>query len=234
MTRLINLMIIWNTTLLAGALSSSSFCQEQDREQYLHYISDKILVPVRSGAGGDFRILNRGIPSGTPLKIIGSNESGRWTEIQTEGGTQGWIPTQFVQEEAPAKFQIDDLRTQLKRTEIERDRISLLIKGNGDSESNLDLNEILARLEKTQLELANIKRVSSAAIELDMVNQDLIAELEAERSDGELLRLEIVRLRERVTNNQLLDGALAVLLGVIIAIFISRLWPKRPHQGGWS
>ncbi len=234
MTRLINLLILWNTTLLAGVLSSASFCQEQDKEQDLHYISDKILVPVRSGAGGDFRIINRGIPSGTPLTIIGSNESGRWTEVQTEGGTRGWVPTQFVQKETPAEIQIDDLRAQLKRTASERDRISLLVKGNGASESNLDLNEILARLEKTQLELANIKRISSAAIELDMINQDLIADLEAERSDSELLRLEIVRLRDRVVNNQLLDGALAVLLGVIIAIFVSRLWPKRPHQGGWS
>ena len=43
-----------------------------------------------------------------------------------------------------------------------------------------------------------------------------------------------VRLRERIANNQILDGALAVLLGVILAVVTPRLWPSKKRQDGWS
>jgi SH3 domain protein len=66
------------------------------------------------------------------------------------------------------------------------------------------------------------------------MNQQLLAELESERSEADLLRLENVRLRERIANNQMMDGALAVLLGVILAVVAPRLWPKKKRQGGWS
>jgi len=73
-----------------------------------------------------------------------------------------------------------------------------------------------------------------AAIEFDLMNQQLVAELESERSGADLLRLENVRLRDRIANNQILDGALAVLLGVILAVVTPRLWPSRKQNDGWS
>ena len=76
--------------------------------------------------------------------------------------------------------------------------------------------------------------VHAAALDLDSLNQQLVAELESERSDADLLRLENVRLRERIANNQMLDGALAVLLGVILAVVAPRLWPTKKRQDGWS
>ena len=36
--------------------------------QDTQYVSDRVLVPVRSGAGPDFRIVNSGLPSGTARK----------------------------------------------------------------------------------------------------------------------------------------------------------------------
>ena len=80
----------------------------------------------------------------------------------------------------------------------------------------------------------SVKRVSAAALDLDALNQQLVAEVESERSDADLLRLENVRLRERIANNQILDGALAVLLGVILAVVTPRLWPSKKRQDGWS
>ena len=47
--------------------------------QDTQYISDMVLVPVRSGAGSEFRILNRGLPSGTALLVFGQSDDGEWT-----------------------------------------------------------------------------------------------------------------------------------------------------------
>ena len=204
--------------------------------QETQYISDMVLVPVRSGAGANYRIVNRGLPSGTALLVVGQSEDGEWAEIETRGGTRGWIPTQYLQKDPPAGLLINDLRLELEQVRGERDRVVSQLNQSSSEASEADetIIELQSTLDSTQAELTEVKRVSAAALDLDLLNQQLVAELESERSDADLLRLENVRLRERIANNQILDGALAVLLGVILAVVAPRLWPRRKRQDGWS
>jgi SH3 domain protein len=204
--------------------------------QDTQYISDMVLVPVRSGAGSDYRIVNRGLPSGTALLIYGQSDNGEWTEVETRGGTRGWIPTQYLQREPPAGLLINDMRLELEQVRGERDRVvSQLNQSSSEvNEADETIVSLNTRLESTEAELTEVKRVSAAALDLDLMNQQLVAELESERSDADLLRLENVRLRERIANNQIMDGALAVLLGVILAVVAPRLWPKKKRPDGWS
>ena len=211
----------WSTTIVA---------------QETRYISDMVLVPVRSGPGSDYRIINRGLPSGTVLIVYGENDDGEWIDVESPGGTRGWIRAQYLQTDPPAALLINDLRVELEQFRGERNR---LVNQLDASSSEVDeaggmVDQLESALETTRTELTEIKRVSAAAIELDLMNQQLVAELESEKSEADLLRLENVRLRERITNNQMLDGALAVLLGVILAVIAPRLWPRKRRQDGWS
>ena len=217
--------------LMSAALYSISSAAQETQ-----YISDMMFVPVRSGAGSDYRIVNRGLPSGTALLVFTVSEDGKWTEVETRGGTRGWIPSQHLQKDPPAGLLIIDLERELEQVRGERDQVvsQLNLSSSEASEADETITELLATLESTRTELTEIKRVSAAALDLDSLNQQLVAELESERSDADLLRLENVRLRERIANNQMLDGALAVLLGVILAVVAPRLWPKRNRQDGWS
>jgi len=211
-------------------------CLPAANAQDTQYISDMVLVPVRSGAGSDYRIVNRGLPSGTALLIYGQSDDGERTEVETRGGTRGWIPTQYLQQEPPAGLLINDMRLELEQVRGERDRVvSQLNQSSSEvNEADETIVSLNTRLESTKAELTEVKRVSAAALDLDLMNQQLVAELESERSEADLLRLENVRLRERIANNQIMDGALAVLLGVILAIVAPRLWPKKKRQDGWS
>jgi len=221
------------TALLTAVLIATA---PQSVAQETQYISDMVLVPVRSGPGTDYRIVNRGLPSGTALLVYDLSDDGEWTEIETRGGTRGWIPTQYLQKEPPAGLLINDLRLELEQVRGERDRlVSQLNQSSTEvTEADETIVELNTTLESTQAELTEVKRVSAAALDLDLMNQQLVAELESERSEADLLRLENVRLRERIANNQILDGALAVLLGVILAVVAPRLWPKKKRQDGWS
>ena len=233
-------MTFWTTCIRQGltALLTAAFIATapQSVAQETQYISDMVLVPVRSGPGTDYRIVNRGLPSGTALLVYGLSDDGEWTEIETRGGTRGWIPTQYLQKEPPAGLLINDLRLELEQVRGERDRlVSQLNQSSTEvTEADETIVELNTTLESTQAELTEVKRVSAAALDLDLMNQQLVAELESERSEADLLRLENVRLRERIANNQILDGALAVLLGVILAVVAPRLWPKKKRQDGWS
>ena len=217
-------------------LALTVLCLPAANAQDTQYISDMVLVPVRSGAGSDYRIVNRGLPSGTALLIYGQSDDGEWTEVETRGGTRGWIPTQYLQQEPPAGLLINDMRLELEQVRGERDRVvSQLNQSSSEvNEADETIVSLNTRLESTEAELTEVKRVSAAALDLDLMNQQLVAELESERSEADLLRLENVRLRERIANNQMIDGALAVLLGVILAVVAPRLWPRKKRQDGWS
>ena len=146
------------------------------------------------------------------------------------------MPSQFLQAKPPANLLMNELKLEVEQLRSERDRVvsQLNQRSSAADEADDTILTLRSELEATTNELTEVKRVSAAALDLDALNQQLVAEVESERSDADLLRLENVRLRERIANNQILDGALAVLLGVILAVVTPRLWPSKKRQDGWS
>ncbi len=216
--------------LLLNFLAVTAYAQEQ------RYITDEILVPVRSGAGGEYRIVNKGLPSGTPITLFSLSEDGVWAEVETRGGTRGWLRAQYIQAELPTKILLEQAEARYRQLEADRDKLLSMLDDTQSEAYAADgeLEELRERLATTDAELLEIRRISGAAIELDARNQSLARELENKRSEAELLKLENVRLKERIDSNMLIDGALAVLLGVIIALLAPRLMPKRRRNDGWS
>lgn len=216
--------------LLLNFLAVTAHAQEQ------RYITDEILVPVRSGAGGEYRIVNKGLPSGTPITLFSLSDDGVWAEVETRGGTRGWLRAQYIQAELPTKILLQQAEARYRELEADRDKLLSMLDDNQSVAYAADgeLAELRARLATADAELLEIRRISGAAIELDARNQSLARELENKRSEAELLKLENVRLKERIDSNMLIDGALAVLLGVIIAALAPRLMPKRRRNDGWS
>ena len=216
--------------LLLNFLAVTAYAQEQ------RYITDEILVPVRSGAGGEYRIVNKGLPSGTPITLFSLSEDGVWAEVETRGGTRGWLRAQYIQAELPTKILLEQAEARYGELEADRDKLLSMLDDTQSEAYAADgeLEELRERLATTDAELLEIRRISGAAIELDARNQSLARELENKRSEAELLKLENVRLKERIDSNMLIDGALAVLLGVIIAVLAPRLMPKRRRNDGWS
>ena len=140
------------------------------------------------------------------------------------------------QAEPPASLLMNELKLEVEQLRSERDRVvnQLNQRSSAADEADDTISKLKSELDATANELTEVKRVSAAALDLDALNQQLVAEIESERSDADLLRLENVRLRERIASNQILDGALAVLLGVILAMVTPRLWPSKKRRDGWS
>ena len=216
--------------LLLNFLAVTAYAQEQ------RYITDEILVPVRSGAGGEYRIVNKGLSSGTPITLFSLSDDGVWAEVETRGGTRGWLRAQYIQAELPKKILLEQAAARYRELEADRNKLVSMLDDT-QSEAYVadeELEDLRERLATTDAELLEIRRISGAAIELDARNQSLAKELENKRSEAELLKLENVRLQERINSNMIIDGALAVLLGVIIAALAPRLMPKRRRNDGWS
>jgi SH3 domain protein len=69
---------------------------------------------------------------------------------------------------------------------------------------------------------------------LDKDNRRLVEESENLRSDLEMLESERLRLQEKLESEDFMNGAMAVLLGVIIALVAPRLIPKRRKNSSWA
>ena len=192
-------------------------------------------MPLRSGAGNEYRIIHRGLISGTRLSVSRTSGDGEWTEVTSDAGLTGWIRSQYLMSEMPAQQRLSvatrkieksgeesaDLSTQLKTLETEREDLVVRLDA---SENGLEL---------VRQELHQLKQISGKAVQLDTSNRRLVEEAENLRSEVEMLQAEKQRLTDKLDSEDFMNGTLAVLLGVIIALVAPRLAPKRRKNSSW-
>lgn len=204
--------------------------------QDVRYVSDKTKIPLRSGAGNDYRIVHRGIPSGTQLTVARTSSDGVWSEITTARGTSGWIRSQYLMKEQPAALKLDNaiaraqtamekskaLAEEVQALKAERAQLLSQIKNTG------------SELETVSADFSELQKISGKSVQLDIDNRRLVEETENLRSETDMLESENRRLQEKLKSEDFLNGALAVLLGVIIALVAPRLVPKRRKSSSWA
>jgi len=192
------------------------------------WVDDKLYLPVRAGAGTQFRIIENAVPSGTPLEILETSDSG-YTRVRTPKGTEGWVASQYLsntpiaadrlrqvnQQLEKARSELSQLKTQLEEVTRERDTLA-------GSESSLS-----SRSQALQQELQKIKAISADAINLERRNRELREENQKIRNDLEVLTAENERLEASKESDFMLLGAGLVLGGVLLAVLIPMLKPTR-------
>ena len=196
------------------------------------YISDELTVPLRSGPSNAYRILHRGLPSGTQMEVLSRDEESGFTQIRTGRGTEGWIPTQYLVSQPIARDrlvianrEIERLKALLKKQETQLANVSRE-KGQAQ-QSSTSLERQLAALEK---ELADIKQISAGAIEEHATNQRLTELNERLRTEVADLVRERDALLDDAQQRWLLIGGGLVLAGLFLGVVIK----ARPRRSAWN
>jgi SH3 domain protein len=234
-------MHIFKLTLLSGlaVLTSASALAQVDSNTSAggetRYVTDLIFTPIRTGPGGDYRIINKGLPSGTEVTYYGTTEDGVWAEVETRGGTRGYLRAQYLQTDIPRANQLNALEAELATS---RDRASTLQQNLDEAmeqlaSSDSTMSSTATELAETRAELDEIKRISGNALQLDELTKELTGKLEDASARNDLLALENARLEDRVASNQRLEGVLSLIAGIVIALLIPRLTVKRRRNDGW-
>jgi SH3 domain protein len=234
-------MRIFGRTLLSGLAALAclgAMAQEitdTSLETDIRYVTDVIFTPIRTGPGGDYRIINKGLRSGTAVTFHGITDDGVWAEVETKGGTRGFLRAQYLQTEVPRANQLNVLEAELAAS---KDRAATLQTNLNEAmeqltSSDSDMSSTATALAETRAELDEIKRISANAIQLDQLTKELTGKLEDASARNDLLTLENARLEDRVASNQHLQGALSVIAGILIALLIPRLTMKRRRNDGW-
>ena len=219
-------------TLTTFLLLTTTAAMAQD----VRYVSDKQYIPLRSGPGSEYRITHRGIPSGTRMTVARLSGDGVFAEITTAKGTSGWIRTQYLMSQPPAQNKLD--AAVKKAADLQEKNTALANEASALKTERVDvLNQIQStdgQLDEVSRELTQLKHISGNAVQLDTDNRRLIVETETLKSELEMHRAENQRLQDRLSSEAFMNGALAVLLGVIIALVVPRLWPKRRRDSSWA
>lgn len=222
-------------TILPSLLTALLLCASA-QAQDTRYISDKQYIPLRSGGGNEYRIVHRGIPSGTRLTVESTSADGVWAEITTDRGTKGWVRTQYLMSEMPAQLKLDDAMARAQRAAERSGTLEAELEALKAERAALmeQLSSTDSELGGVSQELARLQQISGNAVQLDVDNRRLLKESEDLRSELETLESENRRLQDKLQSEDFLNGALAVLLGVIITLVVPRLWPKRRKSSSWA
>jgi len=195
------------------------------------YISDKLLVPVRKGQGNEFAILHKGLPSGTKVTLV--ERDTRWTKITTDTGITGWVRNQYLLDEPTANVSLVSIKAQLEKAQTANAQITEEKQQLNEQLENTknDLRLTLANSSDTNSELLELKEISGSAVQTYQQLQTLAKQLQLLQTENDVLIAE----KERLENNErtafFFYGALAVLLGVCIAIVIPKLRATKRNNG---
>jgi SH3 domain protein len=216
--------------LASGALGAVTANAEESR-----YVSDDVFIVIHAGPGSNYRWLGKLIP-GTELIELRRSTDGNWAEVRTERGTEGWVQAEYLSSEPPAQVRLPAVVRQLEEAQQEaadlRGKYAELSSVRDELQTQLDTTN--ADLQRVTEELAQLRQISGSAIETAENNRRLVEESAAIRMTLDTLEADNQRLQDRVQSSAFIDGALAVLLGVIITLVAPRLWPKRRSSSSWA
>lgn len=203
--------------------------------QESRYISDEVFVVLHAGPGSNYRWISKLIP-GTELTEKRRSTDGNWAEVTTSRGTEGWVQAEYLSAEPPAQVRLPAVVRQLEESQQESAELRSTVAALRESQSEISeqLEKSNADLQQVSQELAQLRQISGSAIETAEDNRRLVENSATMRTTLDTLEADNQRLQERVRNSAFMDGAFAVLLGVIITLVVPRLWPKRKSSSSWA
>jgi SH3 domain protein len=194
----------------------------------VNYISDVLNVPLRSGPSTAHRIIHRGIPSGTQLTILATDEEAGFTQVRTAGGMEGWVTSQYLVGTPIARDRLAAAEKRLKKlkADIDKERkasASIQAKHKETEDTNKTLN---SKVESLTKELAELKIVSADPIKEHARNVELTQQNTRLVSEVDELSSKARQLEENVQLQWLLYGGALVLIGLIFGVVLK----ARPRQ----
>ena len=210
-------------TILLGSLAASAAFAESA------WVTDQFEITLRSGPSTS-NAIRLSVGSGTRLEVIERDAESGYTKVSTQGGTEGWVLTRYLMNEASAREQLQNLTGQLTNATSRGSSLDSqlnAIKGEYDS-----ANQQIATLERqkaeVEKELADIKRTAANVLAINDQNKSLMDQLAAAQIRADTLEQENRVLGSQTTRYWFMAGGLVLLIGVVLGIWLPRIrWQRR-------
>lgn len=216
-------------TLLTATLLMASAAHAVEKR----YVSDKLFIQLRSGPTNEHRIL-KVLQSGEHLVFL--EESGEFTRVKTSKGVEGWVRTQYLENEPIAKEMLilanrdlENLQAELNTANEQRQQLQAELEAvkSERATSNRSNSELEDELERIRSVSENAIALDERVRKLTTSNQELALQAETLSAENEQLRND-----SRIT--YLLYGGALVVAGILAGIILPNVRSRRSNNGGWA
>jgi SH3 domain protein len=196
------------------------------------YITDSISVSMRESPSKDSAGVGAPMFSGAAVTILETRNDIGYSLVKTDTDQRGWLPSQYLTDKPIAKSELDLAQKELQKlTEAFANSQKELetLKSLNTDEGKVAMLDDNRRL---SFELEELKKISANAMRLDQDNKALLQANSMLKNDLDILQTDYQRLKDSTKNDAFMNGAYAVIIGIIATLLIARLWPRKRSE--WS
>ncbi|MBT8090195.1 MAG: TIGR04211 family SH3 domain-containing protein [Gammaproteobacteria bacterium] len=193
------------------------------------WVSDQFEITLRTGPSTSNSIQLM-LDSGLRLEVLERDADTGYSRVRTPGGTEGWVLSRYLMNEPSAREQLQKLSSQLTSANSRGSSLDSQMKAvtaEYDS-ANRKIKELERAKAAVEKELAEIKRTAANVLAIDKQNKTLMDQLAAAQIRADTLDQENRQLSSQTTRYWFVAGALVLLVGIILGIWLPRVrWQRR-------
>jgi len=193
------------------------------------WVSDDFEITLRSGPSTS-NAIKQMLSSGARLEVLEQGADSGYSKVRTAEGTEGWVLSRYLMNQPSARDQVEKLAGQLTGNNVQGASLSsqLAAVRNGYNAAQRQIATLEKEKSALENELAQIRRTASDVLGVDQQNQNLKEELAAEKSRADKLNEENLALSTDKTRYWFMSGALVLLIGMLLGLWIPRIrWQRR-------
>jgi len=193
------------------------------------WVSDQFEITLRSGPSTS-NAIQLMVSSGRQLEVLERDAESGYSRVRTMGGTEGWVLSRYLMTERSAREQLQILSSQLTNANSRGTSLGsqlTAIKGEYES-ANRSIATLKREKAAAEKELAEIKRTAANVLSINEHNRTLLNDLATVEIRADALDQENRQLSSRTTRYWFMSGALVLLVGIILGIWLPRVrWQRR-------
>ena len=193
------------------------------------WVSDEFEITLRTGPSTSNNILLM-VGSGTELEVLERDEEAGYSRVRTQGGTEGWVLSRYLMSEPSAREQLETLTGQLTNANSRGSSLNsqlTAIRGEYDT-ANRRIRDLEREKESVETELAELKRTAANVLSINDQNKSLMEQLSEAQMRADILEQENRALTSQTTRYWFMAGALVLLVGILLGIWLPRIrWQRR-------
>lgn len=192
------------------------------------YVDDKLIITMRTGQGTTYQILKT-LPSGSKMELL--QDAGKYSQVRTEDGTEGWVLTQYLSATPIARDQLVRAEQKLQQLQEEKRKLQQQLSETGKERDSVSREHkaLSSEADKLQSELKRLREVAARPIELAQENSELKDKLDQLQKQNQLIEAENSRLRDRSERDWFMTGAGVLTGGIFLGLVLPMLRRRKKN-----
>lgn len=183
------------------------------------WVSDQNLVPLRSGAGNEYRIIQNAVKSGTRVDVL-SSENG-WSRVDI-AGTQGYMPSQYLSDAPTAALQLAALQKKYADLEAGFQQQKAQLDDITRARNTLDsqAKDLQKQLSVSKSDLNRVREVAADPLRVSESNRQLSEQLSLLQTELDQVKAKNTLLEHDNTYRGWVFGLGTVILGMLFGAWV--------------